>query len=262
MGIRHGSLSIFQVVTLIAGLIIFLSLPCSADSFYPNAGVDTTDEAATVELNHRQWLLDYEWDFEPFGEYWETAYLGYKQGLTNRLDFGIELPYSMMLGFDSAASGFDDIGLGVKYLWTPLKEKHILCATVFSMQPASSISNSAFSDGTCDYSLHMVASYEHERWRHHLNLGETVWGAIPDIPRSPTTYYKFKADYQFSPQWSLSGEVYGETSPNVDFYPSPFQTTVKTSWQLNDHVTLDFGIAFGLNPDSPVRRYLFGLTIE
>lgn len=236
--------------------------PASADSFYPNAGVDITDEATPLELHHYQILYDYEHD-----EFRGQAPLGIhavavKYGVTRNFDMGIQLPYTITFEDISRLSGYNDLSFGFKYLITPLGQKRIMASVIGSMKVYNADFEKELSDGATDYSLHMAFTYELEKWKYHLNYGYTFWGSIPGYEVKPSPYYRFKTDYISSDQWSFSAELYGSGSPNLDYAGAPMQTTVKTTWQMNSSLSFDAGMAFGVNTDAPIRRYLFSITYE
>jgi hypothetical protein len=264
--VRRGKTgALFMRCILFIAIFFLWCMPCAparADSYYPNSGVDVTDDAATVKKNHYQLLFETEWDemVPPPSE--GLSSFAVKYGLTDNLDMGILLPYTFITDPVQPLYGFSDLQLGFKYFWTPHREKGLLVSTVASMKAATADPVSGLGTGSCDYAAHMVFSLEGEKWKYHLNYGYTFWGELPGIPRASTPYYRFKVDYEPSEQWSLSSEVYGENSPNPDYFGAPLSSTVKATWQLNETLSLDFGVAFGLNPDAPVRRYLFSLTYE
>ena len=197
-----------------------------ADSFYPNAGIDTTDEALTVPFHHSQWLLNLEWD-----RLWDLPFTqiltpAFKYGISDRLDFGIQFPYTTFLGQSPQLSGFNDWALGIKYLWTPLKENHLWFSTIFGVKPQSADFNNNLGTGSTDFSFHFAATFEQGKWCNHLNYGYNFLGKSPVLSRQSHAYYKYKLDYETSPQWNFSGEIYGERSANLDLSGSPLQTTL------------------------------------
>jgi hypothetical protein len=227
-----------------------------ADSFYPNAGVDTTDGAATIPFRHSQWLLNTEWD-----EFRDTprstvTYLAFLYGFAENMDLGIQLPYTDIFKRTVADRSLNDVQFGMKYRFTPEKDGKILVSTILSAKPPTSGPINDVNNGVWDFSAHLVGTYQVNKWAYNANYGYSFWGNIPDNPRKPSPYYKFEGTYNFSDKYSLSGEIYGQKGPDV----SPLQTTIKTSYQIRPSLTLDVGIALGLNNDAPVRRYLMGLT--
>lgn len=240
----------------------FIREPASADSFYPNAGVDTTDEAPTVPAGHSKAILNYEWDELGDGDTIGFFVPAFKYGLSSRLDVGVQVPYSFGDSTKTLPDGFADLQMGFKYMWTPLAENHVWVATVLGMKPATASSEKGLGNGACDYCFHVIATYEMPRWCHHLNFGYNLFGNMPSFSRDTVPYFKYKIDQKTSPVLVCSLEFYGQQSPNEEVFGSPFQTTLKTSWRLNSSLTFDAGIAFGLNYESPLRRYLFGLTLE
>lgn len=256
---RLRALTVLTAAVLITCLAF---MPVSADSFYPNAGVDTTDEAPTVPAGHSQLILNYERDENDDGGSIGFFGPGFKYGLTPRLDAGFQIPYSFGDSSGVIPDGCADLQMGLKYLFTSLAEGHLWVSAVLGVKPATASEENGLGNGACDYSFHLVASYRKYRWRHHLNLGYNLFGRMPSYSRSTVPYFKYKVDNETSPVLTCSLEFYGQQSPNAEMVSSPFQTTLKTSWQLSDHVVFDVGMAFGLNSESPLRRYLFGLTCE
>ncbi|MDQ7823632.1 MAG: hypothetical protein RDV48_12605 [Candidatus Eremiobacteraeota bacterium] len=253
---------LFLLGFLCGAVFLLMTAGCLyADSYYPNSGVDTTDDAFPLTPHSTQWMIDYEWD-----QYIDASPMGmpvfeWKYGISDRLDCGIQVPYLMApCAQPDSVYGFTDIGFGFKYLWTPVKPGRIMVATIASCKPQTTDSESYLGSGATDYDAHLVLSYVKEPFRYHLNYGYTFWGELPGIPQVPSPFYKAKIDYTMSPQFSWSAEVYGEDSQNPDFFLSTLQSTIKTTWQVNSKLALDFGMAFGLNTQSPLRRYLFSIT--
>jgi hypothetical protein len=260
----ESSITALRKSILVAFMILFLQLLARgavlADSYYPNSGVDVTDDARTTAKGHSQLMLNYEWDemsdFPSFG----VPVFAFKYGVTDRLDVGIQFPYSYNIDSNSKIAGLDDFEFGFKYMLTPLKEKHILVSAILSAKPATAVKNDLLGNGVTDYAAHLAATYENARWTNTLNFGYNAWGAIPDVPRFMTPFYRYEIQYQCSRSFQLGAEVYGQQSPNTDFYGSPLQTTLKATVQMGKGFSLDIGLAKGLNGDSPVRRYLIALT--
>jgi hypothetical protein len=256
----HNRIPATLAVTIM--FVILLLNQVSADSFYPNAGVDVTDEATPLELHHYQLLFNYEHDEFNYVAPLGIPEISVKYGVTRNFDVGIQLPYMIDYQDINGLSGYGDVSFGFKYLLTPLGEKRLLASLIGSMKVYSADFSKELSDGATDYSIHAAFSYEMEKWKYHLNYGYTFWGSIPGYDTKPSPYYRFKTDYVSSEQWSFSAELYGTGSPNLDYIGAPMQSTVKTTWQVNDSLSFDLGMAFGLNPDAPVRRYLFSITYE
>jgi hypothetical protein len=252
----------FLHLCLISALLLSSSNGAYADSYYPNSGVDVTDDARTIEKNHSQWILNYEWDEFNEGPSVGIPTFGYKYGLSDRFDIGIQFPYIFSLDSVNRFSGIDDFECGFKYLWTPPKEGHVWVSSIFSAKAATAPTDTFRGNGVTDYAAHLAITYESGRWTNNLNYGYNFWGNIPDVPRAATPFYRCEITYQCSPTWSLSAEVYGQRSPNEDFYGSPLQATLKTTLQVSKSFGLDIGIAKGLNGDAPVRRYLLGIAYD
>ncbi|GEM_PF-1747771 len=252
---------LFFFITMSAAWML-LAHPACADSFYPNAGVDVTDEATPLELHHYQIMFDYEHDelidIAPVG----IPVIAVKYGLARNFDVGVQLPYTVDFEDLRGLSGYNDFSFGFKYLITPIGESRIMAAVIGSMKIYNADYSKNLSDGATDYSLHMAFTYELEKWKYHLNYGYTFWGSIPEFELKPSPYYRFKTDYISSDQWSFSSELYGAASPNINYIGAPMQTTTKTTWQMNKYLSFDVGMAFGLNADAPIRRYLFSITYE
>lgn len=257
---KKNSHSVYVCFLLMISLIFFSSKSAYSDSFYPNAGVDTTDSAYTVPAKHFQSWLYYEW-----GEFLQLpsagfSNLNFKYGISDRMDVAISLPYTIILDKNNELYGFNDSVFGFKYLWTPVRERNIILATSFGFKPGMVSAASDLGEGVFDMSGHIAVSYQVNKITHSMNLGYTFWGSQPDVSMKPTPYYKYSIAYQPSVKWGLTSEIYGENDYNFSPVFSPLQTTIKTSYQLNEQLTFDLGMAFGLNSDSPLRRYLFCLT--
>lgn len=206
--------------------------------------------------------MNYEWDELPDGPSVGIPSFSYKYGLSDRLDAGVQFPYIFSIDGMNRFSGIDDFECGFKYLWMPLKKEHIWVSTIFSAKAATAPVDDIRGNGATDYAAHLAMTYESGRWTNSLNYGYNLWGDIPDEPRAATPFYRYEITYQCSSAWSLSAEVYGQKSPNQDFYGSPLQATFKTTLQLARNFSLDIGLAKGLNNDSPQRRYLIGITCD
>ncbi|MCL5037306.1 MAG: transporter [Chloroflexi bacterium] len=243
-------------------LIFSGSGPAFADSFYPNSGVDTTDEVFTVPYRHSETFMNFESDELGDGTKASSGLIAFKYGILKRMDFGVQLPYNFQLKNSGGYSGPEDVQFGIKYLCTPPEENHLLASAIFGVKPQTGNVDKALGTGTTDYSFHLALSYLENKWKHHLNYGYNLWGRLPGVPRASTPYYKYKMDYDASERLSYSLEFYGSKSPNLDYYGSPLQTTIKVSYYLRENLCFDAGLAFGLNQDAPVRRYLFGICLS
>jgi hypothetical protein len=252
------------IITLIILVLVFFkgSEPAFADSFYPNAGVDSTDQADTVPHRHPQWLFNAEWDESRGAPFAGSASIAYKYGLSENMDFGIQFPYIISTDQNFVPTGLTDLGAGVKYRWTPDRDEIAALSTAVGIKPSVCDVGRGLSNGTTDISVHMGFSYAPRKIGHHLNYGWTLPGGIPDLPRNPSNYYKYQIAYECSEKCAIAWEVYGETTPNPDLFGDTLQTTVKTSLAIGKNLTLDLGVAFGLNNNSPPHRYLIGLTLD
>jgi len=246
-------------------LTVFLGLwapgELRADSFYPNAGVDTTDEAETVPYHHGQVLLNSELDRPIAQPFYQMTTLAFKYGLSPRLDFGLQLPYTDYWNSSPYVSGFNDLQGGFKYLWTPnLEENRLLVSTIFSLKPDTADYKDDLGNGATDCALELVVTHRLGRWAEHFNYGYNFLGTSPDTPRPNHPYYKFKIDRECSQAFSLSAEIYGEDNADNDFNENTLQSTVKFTYALSSNLSLDYGMAWGLNGRTPLRRNLFGFT--
>ena len=246
---------------MLAGFFWLGSLmPLGADSFYPNAGVDTTDEAETIPDHHGQWLLNSEVDRQPDQPFYQLTTLDFKYGFSPRWDIGIQQPYTAYWGSGNA-SGFNDFMGGLKYLWTPkLEEGRIIFSTVASIKLNTANLQEGLGNGVTDIAVHAIATHRWEKWAEHLNYGYNFLGKAPGVSRSNHPYYKFKVDRELSPCLDGSAEIYGEDNADLNFNQNTLQATVKFTCSLSDTFSLDYGMAWGLNNSSPIRRNLFGLT--
>lgn len=250
-----GKLIRFLVIIFLSVLLLLPGIS-SADSFYPNSGVDTTDEAYTISLHHGQCILNTEWDCFADAPSSTATFLAIKYGIAENLDIGIQLPYTDIFEKDDVNRGFNDAQFGLKYRFTPPMEKRILLAAIISAKPATFGPINDQNNGVLDFSSHLIGTYKINKWQYNANYGYSFWGNIPDNTRKPSPFYKLETTYNCSENYSLSGEVYGQKGP----YVSPLQATIKMSYQFRPQLTLDLGIASGLNNDAPLRRYLMGLT--
>jgi len=63
-----------------------------------------------------------------------------------------------------------------------------------------------------------------------------------------------------SPVFLFGTELYGRQSPNTDFAPHISYADLWTRTFFGPSFSLDLGMSFGLNSQSPVRQYMMGLT--
>ncbi len=266
-GSERYSIRMRTIQIALVGLLVFLWFPyrAFADSFYPNSGIDVTDEADTVSAGHSELFFESDYNQERNNSTSGNLSAGFKCGLSNSLDVGIQLPYSLLLDSRAGnASGFNDIQFGLKYKLNSANLNHIQVATAVGVKPPSASLDNNLGNGVFDLSGQIDVSYYTKQFKHHLNYGYNWLEPVAGTPRRNHSFYKYKLDYEPSEEsrWSYATEIFGEQNEDPTASTDPLSIKVITQLRSNENLTFNFGVSFGLTNADPTRRYLFGVIFD
>ncbi|MDQ7826918.1 MAG: hypothetical protein RDV48_29235 [Candidatus Eremiobacteraeota bacterium] len=184
--------------------------------------------------------------------------MGGNYGICDRFALGIELPYSFVADGSSGARGLNDIHFGFKYYIMPIGSAKL--GTACGVRPATAINNGILSNGTTDYSAELILGTDVNKFNFRAYYGQNFWGDIPDIPRASSPFYGFAVKYTPTDDFVIGTEIYGTQSPNPGYSSSTATADLWTRTFFGASWSLDLGMSFGLNSQTPVRQYMVGLT--
>lgn len=210
----------------------------------------TTDDAGT--LGQGAWEIEegYELD-QPKGGGASSGSLGtaVKYGLLSNFDLGIEVPYSI-----TAPEGIGDATLKGKVAFNDA------VALGIDVKLTNADSSSSLGSGYVDYGINGIYSQGLGNATYHINVGYTIVGQAGGATSSNNTLsYGAAIEYPLNDKTNLVGEVVGSSAPSAA--TNPLDALVGLNWGMNDLLTLDGGINFGLTDASSQYKATVGATL-
>jgi len=250
-----------KVISLIILICAVCSTAACAQSFCPGSGINEIPGPETIPARTCQIFSNYSWS-EYTGSLNSQSNgnvsIGAIYGVSDRITVGIVLPYSFVPGGNSTTRGLNDIDFGFQYYMTGIGD--VKLGSSFGVRPATACNNGVVSNGTTDYSAELILGADVKKFNFRAYYGQNFWGDIPGIPRASSPYYGFAARYTPSRYFVIGTEIFGRQSPNVSYSPTATSADLWTRTFFGPSFSLDLGMSFGLNPQTPVRQYLVGLT--
>lgn len=230
------------IVVFIVGLL--LAVPVLA------ARPLSTDDAGT--LGQGAWEIEegYELD-QPKGGGASSGSFGtaVKYGLFSNFDLGIEVPYSA-----AAPTGIEDAILKGKLAFNDA------IALGIDVKLANADSTSGPGSGYVDYGINGIYSQSLGNAVYHVNVGYTIVGQAGGATSDNNTLsYGTAIEYPLNDATNLVGEVVGSSTPSAA--TNPLDILIGLNWGMNDLLTLDGGVSFGLTDASSQYKATVGLTL-
>lgn len=216
----------FVFLLLFVSLAVFGARPLS------------TDDAGVVDLGSYE--VEFGYDFSNEDNDVESRGLGLsiKHGLTERLDFGIGIPYDI-----EPDNGLSNIEFAMKL-------------ALFSIKSLAGSFVLAYSPGDPEYTAVGILTAETGPLATHINLGYTT---VPDSEEERgLTTYAVAVEWPVSDKITLVSEVTGELQDNAG--EDPLEALLGVSFLTFDAMSFDFGIGRGLNEESSEIKFTLGLT--
>ena len=249
-----------SVIGLSLMIQIFWSVPSHADRPLNTEDAEVTDKGFfQIEVG-----IDCEKQFNK--KNYSIIYVPI-YGLTERMEFSIEIPYSLITpntGF--SRKGLSDINLVIKDLIIP--EEEIMPAFLLKTQIKLSNGNVKKELGSGDKHIGFVgvATKTFESFTLHTNLGYTFVGSKADNSLKDYILYSIACEYYLRKKMKIMGELYGESDPHSN--PSSFKRHILNplmglSFQLNEKVILDYAFKVGITRGKKSEYgIVFGLSVS
>ena len=219
----------------------------------------STDDAGVVDERH----IEIESGFEYVNQTDSENNLSFvlKYGLIKNLDLGIEIPYKFIdSNEDSDVDGVGDIEATTKCRFVDETDNYPALALSFSVKTKTGNKDKGLGSGEVDYNLNGIITKEINQLVTHLNIGYTFVGDPENENADDIFSYSLALEYPVNERLNLAGEITGETTFNGDFDDNPFSGLVGLNYGLNDTVSYDFGVGFGISEASPDYIITTGLT--
>jgi len=210
----------------------------------------SVDDAGTVDLGifETEVGIGYEQDKEENGE--SVVSLAIKQGLTERMDLGISLPYVMTSPKDeNCERGMGDAELIAKFNLMKEGNRTPGFSVTFGIIMDTGEENKDIGRGEMDYDFNSILSKELQFITLHGNLGYTA--------KAKTASLGIALEYPAHERLNLVAELTGENKSD-----SPIQGLIGGSFSARENLTLDFGIGTGLNDYGSQLNLTGGLTFS
>ena len=113
--------------------------------------------------------------------------------------------------------------------------------------------------GYMDYGVNGILSKEMGPVSGHANLGYTIVGVAEGAASENTLSYAAALEYPVNDTVNIVGEVFGSSAANAS--TNPLDAQIGANWALNDMITVDGGLDFGLTDASPEYKATVGITL-
>ncbi|MFH0774490.1 MAG: hypothetical protein V2A53_03205 [bacterium] len=200
----------------------------------------TTDDAGTVDKEGFEAEIGYDFAKNQDESQSQSIGVSLKRGITERLDFGIALPYEI-----EPNQGLGEAEVGVKF--SLLKEK--------KNSPAVSLTFSS-ELGASEYALNTILTKEIGRLTAHLNLGYIATGKVDE---KGVSTYSGAIELLLGERLVMVSEIVGEADADSNT-KNPLEGLLGGRLQVSESLTFDLGIGIGGNDASPKWKTILGLT--
>lgn len=202
-----------------------------------------------------------------------TANYKLNYGLPHNLELDVDAPYLAIfraVGTPNSAGG-GDTNLGVK--WEFHKESHgsrlpALGASLYIEFPTGD-SNQQLGSGLTDYWLNLIAQKSlSDKTRINVNIGYLFAGntstGVVGIQSTRGHVYTggLSVLHDFTPRWTLGGELYGGYTNNGNLGRSQFQGLAGGLYALRNGLSLSFGVLGGRYIASPQIGGQVGFAVD
>lgn len=231
-------------------LILYLFIIFFIPSLVYSARPLSVDDAGTVDsgIYETEVGIGYLQDKEGNGE--TEISLSIKQGLTERMDLGVSLPYVMVSPKgENIKSGMGDAELIAKFNLVKEGDKTPGFSVTFGITMDTGEENKGIGSGEIDYNFNSILSKELQFITLHGNLGYTA--------KAKTASFDIALEYPIDERINLVAELTGENKSD-----SPIEGLIGTNFSARENLTLDFGIGTGLNDYSSRLNVTGGLTLS
>lgn len=178
-------------------------------------------------------------------------------GLADNWDIGITIPYLFLEDtISDKINGFSDIVIESKYRFC--NESEILpgFAFYFDLKTDSANKDKGLGSGKLDYTLNNIFTKSIGDNVFDLNLGCIFVGGKDD----DLFFYSFDASRDLINKLSLCAEIYGETDFKGDFDNNIFIYALSLKYKINNQLSFETGVGFGVSEASPDYQFSNTLT--
>lgn len=231
-------------------LILYLFIIFFMPSLVYSARPLSVDDAGTVDsgIYETEAGIGYSQDKEENGE--TEISLSIKQGLTERMDLGVSLPYVMVSPKgENIKSGMGDAELIAKFNLVKEGDRVPGFSVTLGITMDTGEENKGIGSGEIDYNFNSILSKELQFITLHGNLGYTA--------KAKTASFGIALEYPADERLNLVAELTGENKSD-----SPIECIMGTNFSASENLTLDFGIGTGLNDYSSRLNVTGGLTLS
>ncbi|HUW23441.1 MAG TPA: transporter [bacterium] len=231
-------------------LILYLFIIFFIPSLVYSARPLSVDDAGTVDsgIYETEAGIGYSQDKEENGE--TEISLSIKQGLTERMDLGVSLPYVMTSPKDgNGESGMGDAELIAKFNLVKEGDKTPGFSVTLGIIMDTGEKNKGIGSGEIDYNFNSILSKELQFITLNGNLGYTA--------KAKTASFGIALEYPADERLNLVAELTGENKSD-----SPIECIIGTNFSARENLILDFGIGTGLNDYSSRLNVTGGLTLS
>ena len=231
-------------------LILYLFIIFFIPSLVYSARPLSVDDAGTVDsgIYETEAGIGYSQDKEGNGE--TEISLSIKQGLTERMDMGVSLPYVMVSPKgENIKSGMGDAELIAKFNLVKEGDKTPGFSVTLGIIMDTGEENKGIGSGEMNYNFNSILSKELQFITLHGNLGYTA--------KAKTASFGIALEYPADERLNLVAELTGENKSD-----SPVECLMGTNFSVSENLTLDFGIGTGLNDYSSRLNVTGGLTLS
>lgn len=172
-------------------------------------------------------------------------------GLTERLEFSAEIPYTLInLKEGDRAKGIQDVNLVLKNLIVPESKNN----PAFLLKTQVKLSNGDYQMGlgSGDNDVGFVAVFTKQSGKYiiHANLGYTFAGKKVDVNLRDYIMYGIACEYSLNNKINIVGEVYGESDSHFDTGGFKYRTLnplLGFTYKLNEKAILDTAFRIGIS---------------
>lgn len=230
----------FTVLMLVVAAPVFAARPLVTDDFYTVAAggyeLELGYAAAQNQASNNS-----------------SANLSFKRGITDRFDFGIEVPYTL-----SSPSGLNDVLLHAKYrVWERSEDEDLTGRVDYKFNNGDI--NQGLGSGDNDYCLMIIYSKMFGQTKTHLNFGHVNVGVNAGIKTDDYNAYAFALEH---PAWGGKGDIVAEYVANNAASPNPAFIQLGARYMVFSGFKLDAGYSFGLNNNSIKNNLTAGAHYE
>ncbi len=247
-----------KVKIIILLITAYLSIPVTGYSYRPFG----TEDAGVAGKKVFQSEFSYDYLKWTDGSTDNVFLLVPIYGITERIEFSAEFPYTIHSGEDGEShEGMSDVNLVLKALLFEEGGLNPAFTLKCLYKTDSGDEERGLGSGTKDFSIIAVASKVIGNFYLHSQVGWTFISNGDESTRKGLYNFGLAIDYQLIDLFHIAGEINGNRHPDKNERHDPVQVLLGIILKITDSLFFDAGFKKGLNNTAPDAGATVGISV-